>query len=204
MSELIRHIDDYYTQKLKEFGATAKGVDWNSDESQHLRFDKLLSVIEPSNSFSVLDYGCGFGSMFNYMKGKFGKFDYTGYDISAAMISEAKKLIHDTNAVWVSELSKGKKFDYVIASGIFNVRLQQTDDEWQAYMQQTVDQLHEISERGFSFNVLSSYSDVDKRRGYLYYADPLYWFDYCKRRHSYKVALLHDYPLYEFTLHVKK
>ena len=53
------------------------------------------------------------------------------------------------------------------------------------------------------FNALTSYSDADKRRDDLYYADPLHWFDYCKRKHSRFVTLLHYYPLYEFTVLVR-
>jgi hypothetical protein len=64
--------------------------------------------------------------------------------------------------------------------------------------------MDEISTRGFSFNVLTSYSDEDKKRDYLYYADPLFLFDYCKRHFSRKVALLHDYPIYEFSILVRK
>ena len=52
--------------------------------------------------------------------------------------------------------------------------------------------------------MLSTYSDVERRRADLYYADPHMVFDYCKRTFSPAVALLHDYPLYEFTILVRK
>ena len=29
----------YYTSKVAEHGATARGVDWNSEDSQRLRFE---------------------------------------------------------------------------------------------------------------------------------------------------------------------
>jgi hypothetical protein len=51
--------------------------------------------------------------------------------------------------------------------------------------------------------VLSLYSDPERRRPDLFYADPLFLFDYCKTRFSKAVALLHDYPLYEFTVLVR-
>jgi hypothetical protein len=41
-------------------------------------------------------------------------------------------------------------------------------------------------------------------KDYLYYADPMKLFDHCKKKYSKKVAILHDYPLYEFTLLVRK
>lgn len=58
--------------------------------------------------------------------------------------------------------------------------------------------------QGFSFNCLTSYSDKEKMRPDLYYADPSKIFDLCKRRYSRNVAVLHDYGLYEFTVIVRK
>ncbi len=55
-----------------------------------------------------------------------------------------------------------------------------------------------------AFNLLTSYSDKDMMRPDLYYGDPLFYFDYCKRNFSQNVALLHDYGLFEFTILVKK
>ncbi|MGR9969871.1 hypothetical protein ACUOIB_23760, partial [Escherichia coli] len=71
-------------------------------------------------------------------------------------------------------------------------------------LQETLDSLDRFSRRGFSFNCLTSYSDEDRKRDYLYYADPCQLFDLCKRRYSRQVALLHDYGLYEFTILVRK
>ena len=64
--------------------------------------------------------------------------------------------------------------------------------------------LNETSTRGFSFNCLTSYSDSEKMRDDLFYANPCTIFDYCKRNFSKQVALLHDYGLYEFTILVRK
>jgi len=205
MNVLIEDIDRYYSQKLSEFGATARGVDWNSDESQQLRFEKLSGLFEQATgSFSILDFGCGFGSMYSFMQKKFGSFDYTGYDISSAMISQARQVNPSGNANWVEIFPFGKQFDFVVASGVFNVRLNHSDGEWMDYMRQTLHQLNDASVKGFAFNVLSSYSDPGKRKDYLFYADPCYWFDHCKKQFSSSVALLHDYPLYEFTILVRK
>jgi hypothetical protein len=41
-------------------------------------------------------------------------------------------------------------------------------------------------------------------RADLYYADPLWLFDYCKRNLSKQVALLHDYGMYDFTILVRR
>ena len=41
-------------------------------------------------------------------------------------------------------------------------------------------------------------------RPHLHYGDPLWFFDWCKRKYSRNVALLHDYDLYDFTIIVRK
>jgi hypothetical protein len=58
--------------------------------------------------------------------------------------------------------------------------------------------------KGFAFNCLTTYSDPERLRDDLYYGDPCYYFDLCKRLYSRHVALLHDYGLWEFTIIVRK
>jgi cyclopropane fatty-acyl-phospholipid synthase-like methyltransferase len=205
MNTLLNDIDEYYTLKLKKFGATAKGVDWNSEESQFLRFEKLLSLIDlEREKFSLLDYGCGFGAMLGYMTDRCKGFQYTGFDISAAMIRAAKNKFPDASAHWSTFLPQSKSYDYAVSSGVFNVRLQTNDDVWKTYMHSVVHQLNEISVKGFSFNVLRNSAEPERRKDYLYYADPEYWVDFCKINYSESVMLLNDYPLCEFTIQVNK
>jgi cyclopropane fatty-acyl-phospholipid synthase-like methyltransferase len=203
--DILNSVNNYYTEKVKEHGITPKGVDWNSLESQEMRFEQLCKVIEVKENFSVLDYGCGYGALFNYLTNLRSSFTYTGFDISAEMISQALKLYGDAgSAKWSTAVADNERFDYSIASGIFNVRLGTNDAEWIEYIKESLSTINKHSEKGFSFNMLTSYSDKEYMRNYLFYADPAYFFDFCKKNFSKYVALLHDYPLYEFTILVKK
>lgn len=202
-TNILKQVDQYYTDKIKTFGATPQGVDWNGEESQKIRFEQLLKVIHQKDTFSILDYGCGYGSMFEYMKMHYSKFEFTGYDVAETMIAAAsKKFGHD--AVWVNKLNPQSNFDYTIASGIFNVRLQNSNEQWLSYILDTLSEMNNHSTKGFSFNLLTKYSDAPYMKDYLYYADPLFLFDFCKKNFSKNVALLHDYELYEFTMLIKK
>ena len=89
-------------------------------------------------------------------------------------------------------------------SGIFNIRLEYSYDEWTGYVIKTLQKMNSLSSKGFAFNMLTSYSDAPYMKPHLYYADPCYYFDYCKRHFSRNVALLHDYNLYDFTILVRK
>ena len=76
--------------------------------------------------------------------------------------------------------------------------------DWEKYMLGVLDKINLASRKGFSFNALTLYSDKEHMKENLYYSDPCFYFDYCKKNYSKHVALLHDYPLYEFSILVKK
>jgi SAM-dependent methyltransferase len=202
---LLAEVADYYSHKLAAHGDTPKGVDWNGEESQTLRFEQLARLIAPGVPFSINDVGCGYGALFDYLQPAFPDMTYTGCDISADMIAAACSRHATSDRVrFVIGSEPPALADYSVASGIFNVRLERSDAEWRDYMAEAIDVLHHSSARGFAFNCLTSYSDAERKRDYLYYADPCALFDLCKRRYSRNVALLHDYALYEFTLLVRK
>jgi SAM-dependent methyltransferase len=204
--DLLSKVGSYYSSALDRHGATPRGVDWNSEESQRLRFDQLAKLWEGREEevLSILDYGCGYGSLVPYLQERGLLFAYTGFDISPEMIATARRLHGGSDASFVSDEAELPTADYAVASGIFNVKLDTPEEAWQEYVLETLERLARLTSRGFAFNVLSRYSDPERRRLDLFYADPLSMFDYCKTRFSKAVALLHDYPLYEFTLLVRR
>jgi SAM-dependent methyltransferase len=204
--DLLSKVEDYYTSALGRHGATPRGVDWNSEESQRLRFDQLAKIWEGQGEeerISVLDYGCGYGALVPYLRERGPDFSYTGFDISAEMVAAARQLHDGPDTRFVSDESQLQTSDFAVASGIFNVKLDTPGEAWQEYVLATLGRLARLARLGFAFNVLSSYSDPERRRSDLFYADPTFLFDHCKTRFSKAVALLHDYPLYEFTMLVR-
>lgn len=204
-NKLLGNIARYYSTKLAEHGETPNGVDWNGEEGQVMRFAQICKLIATHSSFSLNDLGCGYGAMFEYLASSGRSIKYYGYDISADMVAAAEaRFTDDPRACFFVASEPTETADFGVASGIFNVRLDHNDDEWLEYLKGTLDALDRTSTKGFAFNCLTSYSDADKMRDRLYYADPCMLFDLCKRRYSRNVALLHDYGLYEFTILVRK
>lgn len=205
-TDLIEGVAGYYAQKLAAHGATARGVDWNGETGQVLRFEQLCKIIAgEAEPFSLTDLGCGYGALFDYLSTKHCAFTYLGVDISEAMISAAKaRSVGRQNVRFKVASEPDSLSDYCVASGIFNVRLGWSEAEWGEYLEAMLDVLDRSSGLGFAFNCLTSYSDQEKKRDELYYADPCWLFDLCKRKFSRNVALLHDYQLYEFTILVRK
>lgn len=200
---ILSAVERYYSDRFEEFGPSPQGVDWNSAESQTLRFDQLARLLEGDDDYSLNDLGCGYGAFADYLTRQGSAFVYTGYEVSGAMLGHAQRAFQDRPNVHFHAGPSMSQADYSIASGIFNVKLTFDDDEWSAYVNATLDALADASRKGFAFNMLTSYSDADRRRNDLYYADPLAVFDLCKRRFAPAVALLHDYPLWEFTTIVR-
>lgn len=202
---VLAAVTAYYTEKLAKFGATPRGVDWNSPDSQSLRFRQLLTIVDGEQDFSINDYGCGYGALLAALMERKAQFSYFGFDVAESMIRAAiEHYGHLPQCRFSTDESSLPVADYTVASGIFNVRLDFDDSAWEQYFFDTLDSFHGISRKGFAFNALSSYADADKRRRDLYYADPLKLFHHCKVRYSRFVSLLHDYPLYEFTILVRK
>lgn len=202
---LFFDVATYYSDKLAQHGETPRGVDWNGEEGQTLRFEQLCKIIDTSNQFSINDLGCGYGALYDFLVNKYDEPSYLGVDVSEGMIKAAEQRYKDQpQARFVHSSEPNQVADFGVASGIFNVRMGRSDEEWRSYLEATLDILDRTSVVGFAFNCLTSYSDKDKMRDYLYYADPCVLFDLCKRRYSRNVALLHDYGLYEFTILVRK
>jgi len=204
--DLLNDVAAYYSGKLAEHGETARGADWNSEEGQILRFEQLCKIAQDAEGgFSVNDLGCGYGALLDYLTSRHSISSYLGIDVSENMVRAAQLCHKDAPEVrFITASEPDQMADYGIASGIFNVRLDRGDTEWLCHLQAMLDTLDRTSRRGFAFNCLTSYSDEDKKRDYLYYADPCLLFDLCKCRYSRHVALLHDYGLYEFTILVRR
>jgi SAM-dependent methyltransferase len=202
---ILSQVRQYYDEKIQAHGPTAKGVDWNSAESQQLRFRQLLKVVADGTPFTINDFGCGYGALAQYLEDVGAAVEYCGFDISAEMIGKAQAAQRSAScATFVSRETDLHEADYTVASGIFNVKLDTPVLEWENYILKTLTTINSLSKRGFAFNVLTKYSDQEFMRSNLYYADPLFYFDYCKTNFSRFVTLLHDYPLYEFTMIVRK
>ncbi|HEY4640545.1 MAG TPA: class I SAM-dependent methyltransferase [Thermoanaerobaculia bacterium] len=204
--EIVSDVVAYYEAKLAAHGATARGVDWNDEASQTKRFEQLARAIGFGDLMprpSILDFGCGYGALLPFLRKRGFDGSYVGYDRSPAMVAQARRLHgHIADATFTSDWQSVAPADFVVASGVFNVRLGASDGVWLAYAIDTFEALNTKAIMGWASNFLTSYSDEDYKRADLYYADPATIFDWCKRNGSRWVCLLHDYDLYEFTIGV--
>lgn len=201
MSAVRDRVIRYYAAALATHGATPRGVDWSSAESQELRFTQLLALAEGDRDAAILDFGCGYGALGRRLRQDGHRGEYTGYDAAPEMIAAAGPDVPGCR--FTSDAASLTLSDYTLASGLFNVRLDVSVAEWEGYVRELIDAMGALSARGFAFNMLTRHADPQRMRPDLYYADPGTWLTYCLDRFGRRVALRHDYPLYEFTIMVR-
>jgi SAM-dependent methyltransferase len=199
--ELARSTRRYYEGRLAEHGATPAGVDWRSAESQRLRFEQLLAVTGGDPEGALLDYGCGYGALLGHLRERGDTRPYRGYDLSPAMVERARELwAGDEAASFTDDPAELEPADWVLASGILNVKGDADRNAWERYALDLVRELDRLALRGFAFNALSVHSDPEHMREDLYYADPSLYLERCRAGGGREVSLRDDYGLYEFTV----
>ncbi len=204
LEPILRGLADSYAAKLETYGPTSQGVDWNSAASHELRHRQFLRLLDGSPDASVLDLGCGYGDFFRFLRAAGHRGCFVGYDVVPEMIAKAQQLHGEaTDRRWRIGDKPAETLDFAVASGIFNVKGNVPNERWARYVNATIDLLARAGRRGFAFNLLSLASDPERRRKDLYYADSAAMLTYCLARFGRRVALLHDYGLYEFTVIVR-
>lgn len=191
----------FFEESFAAHGATPAGVNWSTEWSQRLRFANLARLIEDGQGGTIADLGCGYGAFYGYLRESRVNIDcFIGYDICEAMLKEARRRIPEAEFVHAAAIDR--PVDFAFACGIFNARLELDEKTWLRHIEDTLDNMNACATRGFAFDMFSTY--VDYRGWGNYHGDPSRFFDRCKRRYSSRVALLHDYPLYEWTILVRK
>jgi SAM-dependent methyltransferase len=66
-------------------------------------------VATEDEPFSILDYGCGYGALIDFLRQRYKQFDYTSFDISEEMIREARNIYLDLTV---------KRKCYILVGGI--------------------------------------------------------------------------------------
>jgi SAM-dependent methyltransferase len=206
IAKVYASINAYYTRKILKYGATPLGVDWSCVPTQELRFVQLLKLCDFSGLCSLNDLGCGYGALLSYLTKRYGgtEVDYLGIDLSSAMIRRARRLWRNSSrAKFVIGDTSPRIADYTIASGIFNVKLDQSIDRWEHFIAKTLDDMHAHSRHGFAINFIGPCSAADAPRPELYRTPPEPWIHYCEQEFGLRVEAITTYGLREFTLLVR-
>src|SRR3546814_19724669 len=79
---------------------------------------------------------------------------------------------HEPRARFITGDAPDSTVDYLVASGVMNVKLDIDTAAWEGYVHRMIDRFAGITRKGFAFNALTAHSDADRKRPDLWYADP--------------------------------
>lgn len=201
MHSIPPSISHYYSRKIREFGLTPQGVDWKDVDAQRSRFRAFSSTLDKQSPMSINDLGCGYGALLHYLWEEHCQLvHYHGYDVSEKMIEAAQA---HCASIPNGTFTHGDAYslqpaEYTYASGIFNVKLDAKNEDWEEYCFFTIDQMARVSEKGFAFNALSHSADWQDPK--LFYMDSVSVIERCKNIYSPYVTLISDYHLFDFTV----
>ena len=196
MSKVVQH---YEKCLIADGGDSGQLVGWRNSSSQLARFGIIRQLVDGTSFNSVCDFGCGLGEYLNFLRDHKFLGTYVGVDASLEMVRRAQALHEaDPNASFYQN-SSPKSADLIVASGIFNVRLDQSNASWRTYVESTLSMMWECSSVGVVFNVLSTVSDLSKRNPNLFYMSPDELIQ-LGLRFSPEIRFAHHYGLFDSTI----
>lgn len=113
----------YWDERAAGGATDCERVD-QSRRAQRMRFE-IFVLNHDLHGCSLLDVGCGTGDLFDHLQRRSVACNYTGIDLSPAMISRARErfpsgVFLEGNAI---DALPSKQFDYTVSIGIHNVKV---------------------------------------------------------------------------------
>lgn len=204
--DFLKQISHAFNGRIGEFRDTPAGVLWKNADGQLLRFELLAGILDgapDTGTVTVNDLGCGYGALLDFLNAMAGmpRFDYAGYDISRKMIEKARQRTKYSRAVFKVDHKADRAADYSFVSGAYNLKLEVEDAPWRNFVRGSLADLWSKTGKALAFNMLDA--GAAKRLDSLYYADSGDFMEFA-RTLSPDVTLIDDYPLKEFTVHIKR
>ena len=190
-----------YEQAYNKHGYSPQGLCSSNVDRSDLRYSVLTQPVLASGG-SVLDVGCGFADLFQYLKNKGWKGRYTGIDIVPSLLKEAAakhpdaRLVQGDGSRGLAELGA---HDFVISCGAMNLKLPNGGNE--NHIASFMREMFDVAQIGVVIDFMSTH--VDFRHPDAWHTDPVWALEQAHKL-SPRVALRSDYLPFEFSLFLFK
>jgi SAM-dependent methyltransferase len=187
----------FYNFHLKKFGDRPEALRW-TPQGQLKRYHTLLDIAPDLNDQKILDYGCGTGDFYQFLKRRGIRVHYTGVDINENFINLAKSKYPECTfkTMNTDEDEVEGFYDYVFICGVFNLRVPGVHDD----LKNALVTLFKNCNKALALNALSSHTPVKDIE--LNYTSPEEMVKFAIENLSPAVTLLHNRIPNDFTLFV--
>ncbi len=191
----IDKASEFFNALTRKHGDAPQSLDWGGERTQRMRFGVLAEVGELEGR-SVLDVGCGFADFAAYLEAQGVNARYVGVDVASEVVAmaRAKRPHLDIRLGRVEDVEE--TFDYVVASGIFNLKVEDNYGLTEAILRAMAAR----SRRAVAANFISGWHGLDSLAEHIFAHDPdrmlrtaLGLAPFATLRHDY---LPHDFTLY--------
>lgn len=190
-----------YKDNFNKFGVDPKALLWKSKGAAHQRFRQFWAEIDFDDK-KVLDVGCGFGEMGNFLTKRYNNVIYKGIDYTEEFITNGKKMYPHLDLEISDFLSRNEneKYDVVVASGILNSNVKNNLE----YRKDAIKKLFSFTNNVLAFNMLGGHpAPENDKDSNIWYSDSIEILEYCMSL-TRRVILRHHYNPKDFTIFMYK
>lgn len=199
---MVEKVKKQYQEAFSKYGNSEKSVFWPKGRQKE-RFDALTRSISKRN-FSVLDFGCGLGHLFQYLNENYrGEFIYHGVDIVDSFINHNILTYPNTNFQLIEDYTEiNQSFDHILISGVFNMSYFEDLEEHKDMVYKILAGLFNKTKVYLSVNFMSD--QVDYTQEGAYHQNIVELLKFVSGTLSKRYILDCSYMPYEFTITVFK
>lgn len=191
----------FYNFHLKQFGDRPEALRW-TPQGQLRRYATLAEIASPAQlqNATLLDYGCGTGDFYRYLKRRGINVQYTGVDMNPNFIDLARRKYPECGfqAAAIGEDGPAVEgfYDYIIICGVFNFLVPGVQED----LREAMTTLFKHCSKGLALNALSTHTPIKDPE--LNYTSPEEMVKFTLEHLSPYFALRHDRVQNDFTLYV--
>jgi len=189
----------FYDRALAMHGDRPEALRWTA-KGQILHYLGLLDIAPRIGGKKVLDFGCGKGDFYQFLKERNIAVNYSGLDINEKLISLAELKFPECRfeVFDIEQDDLAEDFDYIFLCGVFNLKVKGLDD----MIRHTLKKLFSRCRIALAFNALSAHNPSKDFE--LNYLVPEEMVSFAVGELSPFFSLRHDRISYDFVLFIYK
>lgn len=191
-----------YNRNYDKFGLDSKSLGWGGGrDRQFKRYEGMLRNISKLEDFSIIDVGCGFGDLYDFLeKNGYDVISYLGIDINDNFIEECKnKYSNSIQFIESDSIPKENSADIVFACGIFNAKIDEQDNY--DYIKESLESFLTSANKYVIVDFLSPF--VDYKQELSFHPDLDLLIPIIKEL-GYPFEVIFNYLPYEFSIKINK